>query len=90
MLCGTHNFLGLNLDFYHCASRQFWAKAQGRPHQQAYSGILHGEFLTALLDARMCQAIFAQGIEAVTTNMSIRYLHEEPVSSWSKVRHDLW
>lgn len=81
MLCGTQPLLGLHLQFYSTADQQVWARAKGSIHQQGYQGILHGGFLSALLDSGMCQALFQQNIEAVTADMNIRYLHEVPVNS---------
>ena len=81
MLCGTQPLLGLHLHFFSTADQLVWANAKGTPHHQGYQGILHGGFLSALLDSGMCQALFQQKIEAVTADMSIRYLHEVPVNS---------
>lgn len=81
MLCGTQNLLGLHLHFFSTADQQVWARAKGSIHHQGYQGILHGGFLSALLDSGMCQALFQQNIEAVTADMSIRYLHEVPLNS---------
>ncbi|PKF61658.1 PaaI family thioesterase [Psychromonas sp. psych-6C06] len=80
MLCGTHPPLGLKLDFYH-NDNEVWTIAKGSIHQQGYQGILHGGFLCALLDAAMCQAIFAKNAQAVTADMSVRFLHEVATDS---------
>jgi acyl-coenzyme A thioesterase PaaI-like protein len=81
MLCGTQSRVGLQLDFYSDATDVVWAKARGSIHQQGYEGILHGGFIASLLDAGMCQAIFNQGVEAVTGDMNIRYLAEVPLNA---------
>ncbi|WP_354623576.1 hotdog domain-containing protein [Psychromonas sp. MME2] len=81
MLCGLQNPLGLKLAFFYTADQKVWSHAMGEFHHQGYTGILHGGFLAALLDAAMCQAIFNQGIEAVTAEIKIRYLHEVPANS---------
>ena len=81
MLCGTHSSFGLKLDFYADQSENVWANAKGGIHQQGYQGILHGGFIAALLDAGMCQAIFNQGVEAVTGDMKIRYFNEVPLTA---------
>ena len=81
MLCGTQALLGLKLNFYSSCNHQVWARVKGTIHQQGYQGILHGGFLSALLDSGMCQALFKQNIEAVTADMNIRYLHEVPINS---------
>ncbi len=81
MLCGTQSSTGLQLDFYSDATDVVWAKAKGSIHQQGFEGILHGGFIASLLDAGMCQAIFNQGVEAVTGDMNIRYLAEIPLTA---------
>jgi acyl-coenzyme A thioesterase PaaI-like protein len=81
MLCGKQALLGLNLNYYSTSDRQVWSQVNGTIHQQGYQGILHGGFLSALLDSGMCQALFQQNIEAVTADMTIRYLHEVPINS---------
>lgn len=81
MLCGTQSSFGLKLDFYSDQQENVWATAKGGIHQQGYQGILHGGFIAALLDAGMCQAIFNQGVEAVTGDMKIRYLAEVPLTA---------
>ncbi|MGX9463299.1 PaaI family thioesterase [Shewanella sp. A14] len=89
MLCGTQPLLGLHLQFYSSADQRVWARAKGTIHQQGYQGILHGGFLSALLDSGMCQALFQQKIEAVTADMSIRYLHEVPVNSQILIKGEI-
>jgi len=80
MLCGSQAMLGLKLNFY-SNQDEVWSIVQGSIHQQGYQGILHGGFLSALLDAVMCQTIFNQKVEAVTADMNIRFLHEIPTNS---------
>jgi len=81
MLCGPNSLLGLKLNFYNDANQQVWAHFKSSIHQQGYEGILHGGFLSALLDSSMCHAIFSKNIEAVTADMNIRFLHEVKVNS---------
>ncbi len=81
MLCGKQAILGLNLNYYSTSDQQVWSQVNGTIHQQGYQGILHGGFLSALLDSGMCQALFQKNIEAVTADMTIRYLHEVPTHS---------
>ncbi len=81
MLCGSNALWGLKLQFYSNDEEHVWAQAKGSVHQQGYQDILHGGYLSALLDAGVCQAVFQKNVEAVTADMNIRYLHEIPVSS---------
>ncbi|MGF1833095.1 hotdog domain-containing protein [Photobacterium sanguinicancri] len=89
MLCGTEPTFGLKLDFYNDQQGAVWSKAKGSIHQQGYQGILHGGFIASLLDAGMCQAIFNQGIEAVTGDMNIRYLAEIPLNAEMLIRGEI-
>lgn len=81
MLCGTNPVLGLKLNYYSYDDQQVWAHYKSSVHQQGYEGILHGGFLSALLDSSMCQALFHQNIEGVTGDMNIRFLHEVKLNS---------
>lgn len=81
ILCGTTPLLGLKLNFYADNNQQVWAHFKSSTAQQGYQGILHGGFLSALLDSSMCQALFNKNIEAVTADMNIRFLHEVKVNS---------
>jgi acyl-coenzyme A thioesterase PaaI-like protein len=81
MLCGPNALLGLKLDFYSDANQQVWAHFKSSIHHQGYEGILHGGFLSALLDSSMCQALFNRGVEGVTADMNIRFLNEVKVNS---------
>ena len=81
MLCGSHPVLGFKLNFYSDQSQQVFAYFKSSIHQQGYDGILHGGFLSALLDSSMCQALFNQDIEGVTGDMNIRFLHEVKINS---------
>ena len=86
MLCGTQSTFGLNIDFYSDQENVVWAKAKGGIHQQGYQGILHGGFIAALLDSGMCNAIFNQGAQAVTGDMTTRYLAEIPITAEILIR----
>lgn len=81
VLCGPSSMLGLKLNFYSDTQQQVWALFKTSHLQQGYTGILHGGFICALLDAGMCQSLFNQGIEAVTADMNVRFLHEIPINS---------
>ena len=81
MLCGSHPVLGFKLNFYSDQSQQVFAYFKSSIHQQGYDGILHGGFLSALLDSSMCQALFSRDIEGVTADMNIRFLHEVKINS---------
>ncbi len=46
---------------------------------QGYEGILHGGVISTLLDAAMVHCLFAQGVTAVTAEMTVRFLREVPL-----------
>ena len=49
----------------------------GRRHQ-GYDGILHGGMISALLDAAMTHCLFAQGLRALTAEMTVRFVAPVP------------
>lgn len=81
MICGKSTHQGLRLDFYSDSKQQVWSYYQSSAHQQGYQGILHGGFISALLDGSMCQVLFNRGIEAVTADMNVRFIHEIPIDT---------
>ena len=81
VMCGISPLLGLKLNFYANKKGAVWALFTSSLHQQGYQGILHGGFLSALLDSSMCQALFNRNIEAVTADMNIRFLQEVKINS---------
>lgn len=80
MMCGIHNSQSLKIAFY-TDKTYVWAMYKNNKHQQGFTHIAHGGFIVGLLDAVMCQSLFAQQVEAVTADLSVRYLHEIPVNS---------
>ncbi len=76
LLCGCEDNLGLNLRFISLSSDTVMAEVDTSSKHQGYSGILHGGFITSLLDSAMCHALFQIGIEAVTGDMKISF-HKE-------------
>lgn len=81
ILCGDASLFGLKLNFYSDNQQQVWSLIKTNALQQGYSGILHGGFISALLDGGMCQALFNQDIEAVTADMNVRFKHEVAINS---------
>lgn len=86
ILCGAQANYGLQLDFYKDQQGGVWTQLKGSINQQGYNGILHGGVSASLLDATMCNAIFSEGVEAVTADMSIRYHAEIPLTANMIVR----
>lgn len=46
-----------------------------RSELQGYDDILHGGVIAALLDAGMTHCLFHRGIQAVTGDLHVRFLH---------------
>ncbi len=71
-ICGKQNPGGLNLVFsFHDgkASAEFTLQKKF----QGYKDIVHGGIVTAILDEAMVKAVLAQGIRAVTAEITVRF-----------------
>ena len=86
LLCGDKNRLGMGLIFHTLIDGSVQATLSSQEHHQGYAGILHGGFVASLLDSAMCNALFAQDIEAVTADMAIKFHQEIPYDSEVTVR----
>lgn len=74
LLCGRKNPRSLKLEFH---ADDDGVKTDFQPRQilQGYHGILHGGVIAALLDAAMTHCLFHHGVQAVTGDLHVRYLH---------------
>lgn len=77
LLCGRENPLGMGLRF-EVDGDDVLARFAGNACLQGYAGILHGGVLASLLDAAMTHRLFREGVEAVTAELTVRYLHPVP------------
>ncbi|WP_051252369.1 PaaI family thioesterase [Ferrimonas kyonanensis] len=85
VLCGDQNPLSLGLQFRAGENTEISTSFKGKSALQGYHGILHGGVIGALLDSAMTHCLFNQGIEAVTAEMKVRYLHEIPCDAELKL-----
>jgi uncharacterized protein (TIGR00369 family) len=71
-VCGTQNSGGLNLVF---SFRDSKASAEFTLLRtfQGYKDIVHGGIVAAILDEAMIKAVLAQGIRAVTAEITVRF-----------------
>jgi len=71
-VCGRQNPGGLNLVF---SFRDGKASAEFtlRNEFQGHKGIVHGGIVAAILDEAMIKAVLAQGIRAVTAEITVRF-----------------
>jgi uncharacterized protein (TIGR00369 family) len=78
LLCGERNPRSLKLRFQRGEDGAVRTKYTTHPGLQGYEGILHGGVIAALLDAAMTHCLFHQGIQGVTADLYVRYVHPVP------------
>ncbi len=86
LFCGDRNPRSLNLSFQATTDHMVWSKFQANPFLQGYDGILHGGVITSLLDAAMTHCLFHLGIQAVTGDLHVRFLHAVSCNATLEVR----
>jgi acyl-coenzyme A thioesterase PaaI-like protein len=73
-VCGRKNPDGLRLDFAHDPQTgEVLARVSFPPAMQGFENVVHGGFLSMLLDEVMAKACLARGIPAVTARMELRF-----------------
>jgi acyl-coenzyme A thioesterase PaaI-like protein len=73
-VCGKENLKGLQLNFYHDAERGgMVTRCRFGSYMQGYRGIVHGGFVSMLLDEVMAKACLQRGITAVTAQFEARF-----------------
>ena len=80
LLCGEHNRWGLGLKFRLLDNGRVHTKFKPLHVLQGYKGILHGGVISALMDCAMVHCLFHNGIEAVTADLNIRFIHSVPIA----------
>lgn len=88
MVCSGANPYGLGLAFQ--AGDPGELKAAFHPHAGlgGYEGLLHGGVTAALLDGIITNCLFAQGIVALTAELTVRY--REPVKIGPEISLRAW
>ena len=71
--CGKDNPISLGLKFETIDNNKVKAVFKPKTEHQGYEGVLHGGIVSTLLDEAMVSAIVAQGLEAVTAELNIRF-----------------
>ncbi len=76
MVCGdpSYNKDTLNLFFESHEENRVTASFWVAPRYQGYNGLLHGGMASTLLDAAMTQCLFYAGIQALTAELTVRYI----------------
>jgi uncharacterized protein (TIGR00369 family) len=82
-VCGKENLEGLQLDFYYDAEQdEMFTRCTFRSYMQGYKNVVHGGFLSMLLDEVMAKACIHRSVIAVTVQFDVRfrkpvYVHEK-------------
>jgi acyl-coenzyme A thioesterase PaaI-like protein len=75
-MCGKDNPLSFGLKFKKNGDGAVSTTFTGDSTLQGHAGIMHGGVLSALLDTAMAQCLLHQDIEAVTGELSVRFLEQ--------------
>jgi acyl-coenzyme A thioesterase PaaI-like protein len=86
LLCGNKNPLSLGLCFEPAGQGVVQTVVQLNRRLQGYDGILHGGVIGSLLDAAMTHCLFHAGIEAVTGDLHLRFVHPVPIEKKVEIR----
>lgn len=70
--CGRENPCGLKLSFHYSDGKLSLEFTPSKMHQ-GYKDITHGGIITTILDEAMIQAAIAEGIKAVTAEITMRF-----------------
>ena len=71
-VCGDENEHGLQAKFYFDGEKAV-SELDALDRFEGYKGVYHGGIISTMLDEVMIKAILAQGIFAVTAEMTVRY-----------------
>jgi len=74
VVCAPSHPLGLRVEYHVGAGGVAHAESACHKVFQGYPGQIHGGVITALLDGAMTNCLFAHGIQAVTGELTVRFL----------------
>jgi uncharacterized protein (TIGR00369 family) len=73
-VCGKNNQAGLQLDFqYIDETDEMYTRCSFDRNMQGYSGVVHGGFISMILDEVMAKACIHTGAVAVTVQFDVRF-----------------
>jgi acyl-coenzyme A thioesterase PaaI-like protein len=73
-VCGKQNLKGLQLDFLYDAEHdEMCTRCSFSPFRQGYERIVHGGFVSMLLDEVMAKACLQRELVAVTVQFEVRF-----------------
>ena len=81
VFCGDRNPFSSALVFRKLYDGSVTAEFQGRSFMQGYSGILHGGFVSALLEEAMAHVLFYKKIQGYPINLDIAYFKTIPFNA---------
>ena len=74
-LCGDFHPRSWRLSFEEMAEGGVKTKFVAGSELQGYDNVLHGGVIASLLDSAMTHCLFHQGVQAVTGDLRVRFLH---------------
>lgn len=78
--CGADNPIGLKLRFEELPEEGVYrSRFTPGPQHQGYEGVLHGGLVSTLLDEIMARYLYAQGKQAVTAKLEVRFRAPTPI-----------
>ena len=86
LFCGHLNSRSLNLSFRPDGDGVVRTQWKADSELQGYDDILHGGVIAGLLDAAMTHCLFHQGVQAVTGDLQVRFLHPVPCEALLELR----
>jgi uncharacterized protein (TIGR00369 family) len=81
--CSPHRVPGLQLDFHEVGDGSVRATFDCAATFEGYPGRLHGGIISTILDSAMTNCLFAQGYQAVTAELAVKF--RSPVNLGSVV-----
>jgi uncharacterized protein (TIGR00369 family) len=92
--CSPDNKSGLKLDFEDAGADAVRTTFDCGAAFEGYPGQLHGGIISTLLDAAMANCLFAQELQAVTAELSIRFkapvVLKHPATAEARVVKDMF
>lgn len=86
MLCGKRNTGSLGLSFRDAGDGGVYARFDAKDIFQGYDGMIHGGVTSALLDEAMTHCLFSHGIEGITADLHVRFVHPVPCGVSLEIR----
>lgn len=86
MFCGKDNPRSLKLAFRAAGDGSVSAKFYSNDLFQGYDGTVHGGMISALMDEAMTYCLFHHGVEGLTADLHVRFVHPVPCDASLEIR----